>query len=184
MVGVPAQTTVLWFHLGFVSSRNEAEVRCGRRPTGCRESAGRGKPLPQELEHMARIQPLWIGRRTIYIQISLQLEPRLFPVAAAVFYLIRWKIKSLSVQDPKILISDVVLNPESYCTGRKFLLSFRIQRLCFVVNLPSSYWFRLLLGAVCYCLFVVIPDMLIPMDGKTSKRLRRTTLKFRTQVYA
>lgn len=28
-----------------------------------------------------------------------------------VFYLIRWKIKSRSVQDPKFLISNVVLNP-------------------------------------------------------------------------
>lgn len=49
--------------------------------------------------------------------------------------------KSLSSR-PKILISNVVLNPESYCSGRKLLLSPSIQRVCFVVNLTSSRWLR------------------------------------------
>lgn len=147
MLGVTPLTPVPWFHCGFVSSRNEAEVWCRRGPTGCRESAGRWQPFPQELEHMARIQPLWFWRRTIYIQISLQLEPRLFLVAAAVFYLIPWKMKSLFSSRPKTLNSHIVLNPESYCSRRKTLLS-SIQRVCFLVNLKSSYWLR----GVCYCL--------------------------------
>lgn len=88
MLWVAALTVVPSFHLGFVSCRNEAEIWRRRGPPGCRESAGWGQPLPQELEHVARIQPLWFWRRTIYIQISLQLEPGLFQVAAAVFYLI------------------------------------------------------------------------------------------------
>lgn len=170
VLGVTAPTALPWFHLGFVSCRNEAEVWCGRGPTGCGESAGRGQPFPQELEHVARIQPLWFWRRTIYIQISLQLEPRLFPVAAAVFYLIRWKIKSLSVQDPKILISNVVLNPESYCPGRKLLLSFSIQRVCFVLNLTSSNWLG---GFVTARVFAVdLQDMLISMGKKKKKTVR------------
>lgn len=88
MLCVAAVTTVPSFHFGFVSFRNETKVWRRRGPPGCRESAGWGQPLPQELEHVARIQPLWFWRRTIYIQISLQLEPGLFQVAAAVLYLI------------------------------------------------------------------------------------------------
>lgn len=184
LLGVAALTTVPWFHLAFVSCRNEAEVWLGRGPTGCGESAGWGQPFPQELEHMARIQPLRFWRRTIYIQISLQLEQDSFCWLLLVFYLIRWKIKSRSVQDPKFLISNVVLNPESYCTGRKLLLSISIQRVCFAVNLTSSYWVG---GFVTAHAFVVdMQDVLTPVDGKNSKRLLRTTLnhKLRTQVYA
>lgn len=47
--------------------------------------------------------------------------------------------KSLSSR-PKILISNVVLNPESYCSGRKLLVSSSIQRVCVAVNLTSSRW--------------------------------------------
>lgn len=145
------------FHLVFSSFRNEAEIWRRRGPTGRGESAGWGQPFPQELEHVARIQPLRLGRRTIYIQISLQLEPGLFRVAAAVFYLIRSKkIKTLSVQDPKILISNVVLIPESYGTRRKLLLSCSAQRVCFVASLTSLCWWggRLSKGFVTAPVFV------------------------------
>lgn len=56
------------------------------------------------------------------------------------FLLNSLKNKKSLTSRPKILISNVVLNPESYCTRRKLLLSFSIQKVCFVVNLTSSYW--------------------------------------------
>lgn len=39
-------------------------------------------------------------------------------------------------------------------------------------------------GCAAYVFAVDMQDLFIPMDGKTSKMLLRTTLKFRTQVYA
>lgn len=94
-------------------------------------------------------------------------------------FLLNWKIKSLSVQDPKILIS-IMLSLTHNLTA-----------------LEESSFF-LSLGLVCdeldklMLMGVVLPMYLLWMCGtclflqmeENSKMLLRTTPKFRTQVYA
>lgn len=171
--------TVPWFHVGFVSPRNEAEVWCGRGPTGCRESAGWQQPLPQELEHMARIQPLWFWRRTIYIQISLQLEPRLFLVAAAFFLLKSLKNKKSLNSRPKILIFIMLSLTQSLTALEESSFFLSLGLVCdeFDKLTPMGVVLPIYLLWICRtCLFLRME--------KTVRLLLRTTLKFRTQVYA
>lgn len=128
---------------------------------------------------MARIQPLWFWRRTIYIQISLQLEPRLFLVAAAFFLLKSLKNKKSLNSRPKILI--FIMLSLTQCLTALEESSFFLS-----LGLVCDEFDKLtLMGVVLpiYLLWICRTCLFLRME-KTVRLLLRTTLKFRTQVYA
>lgn len=128
---------------------------------------------------MARIQPLWFWRRTIYIQISLQLEPRLFLVAAAFFLLKSLKNKKSLNSRPKILIFIMLSLTQSLTALEESSFFLSLGLVC------DEFDKLTLMGVVLpiYLLWICRTCLFLRME-KTVRLLLRTTLKFRTQVYA
>lgn len=120
---------------------------------------------------MARIQPLWFWRRTIYIQISLQLEPRLFLGGCCCFLLNSLKNKKSLSSRPKILISIMLSLTQSLTALEESSFFLSLGLVCDELGklIPDG-------GCAAYVFAVDMRDTFIPTDGKNSKMLLRTTL--------
>lgn len=86
--------------------------------------------------------------------------------------------KSLSSR-PKIIISIMLSLTQSLTALEESSFFLSLGLLC-----GGAWQAHSDEGCATYVFAVDMQDMFIPTDGKTSKMLLRTTLKFRTQVYA
>lgn len=128
---------------------------------------------------MARIQPLWFWRRTIYIQISLQLEPRLFLGGCCCFLLNSLKNKKSLSSRPKILISIMLSLTQSLTALEESSFFLLLGLICDELDKLT------LMGVVLpmYLLWTCRTRLFLWME-KTVRCYLGQHFKFRIQVYA